>query len=508
MHVRVALLLSASALLIPRGLSVGRSAEVEIRVVDEQTGQPVAVRMHLRDARGRPRRVRHLPWWHDHFTFDGKVILKLPVGHYTFQMERGPEYRIRSGHFTIERGATDNKQVTMHRFVDMAQAGWWSGDLQVQRSPRDVPLLMEAEDLYVAELTTWSNQHNDWAARDLPSETVVRTPSGRFMDLMAGRDQRSAGTLLFFRLPKPLPLPALGNEQPSPLYSLNEARQFEPVHVDLANPYAWDLPLWVATGKIDSIGLANGHLWRDGGLDKETGGRPRDRLLYPAPLGNGRWAQDIYYHLLNCGLRIPPSAGSASGIQPNPVGYNRVYVHCGDELTYDKWWDNLRAGHVVVTNGPLLQPRVNGQLPGYVFRAYDGEKLELTVTLHLATRDKIDYLEIVKNGDVAEHVRLDKWAEAGGSLPPMTFQSSGWMLVRAVTNHAETYRYATTGPYYVLFDNRPRVSRRSAQFFLDWLYDRARQIRQQKSPEQVQLLTIYRKARDFWQELVDEANAD
>ena len=28
----------------------------------------------------------------------------------------------------------------------------------------------------------------------------------------------------------------------------------------------------------------------------------------------------IYYHLLNCGLRVPPSAGSASGVLPNPVG--------------------------------------------------------------------------------------------------------------------------------------------------------------------------------------------
>ena len=39
---------------------------------------------------------------------------------------------------------------------------------------------------------------------------------------------------------------------------------------------------------------------------------------------DGYWTQDIYYALLNCGLRIPPSAGSASGVLPNPVGYNRV----------------------------------------------------------------------------------------------------------------------------------------------------------------------------------------
>ncbi|HAK94366.1 MAG TPA: hypothetical protein DCM87_05035 [Planctomycetes bacterium] len=53
----------------------------------------------------------------------------------------------------------------------------------------------------------------------------------------------------------------------------------------------------------------------------------------------------------------PPSAGSASGVLPNPVGYNRVYVHVDGELTYAKWWEGLQAGRAFVTNGPLLRVR-------------------------------------------------------------------------------------------------------------------------------------------------------
>ncbi len=59
----------------------------------------------------------------------------------------------------------------------------------------------------------------------------------------------------------------------------------------------------------------------------EAGGLPRDTLLFPKPWGNGRWSQELYYHLLNCGLRIPPTAGSGSGANNNPVGYNRFYVN-------------------------------------------------------------------------------------------------------------------------------------------------------------------------------------
>ena len=31
------------------------------------------------------------------------------------------------------------------------------------------------------------------------------------------------------------------------------------------------------------------------------------------------------------------------------MGYSRVYVHCGEKLTPDSWWEGLRAGRVVVT---------------------------------------------------------------------------------------------------------------------------------------------------------------
>jgi hypothetical protein len=54
-------------------------------------------------------------------------------------------------------------------------------------------------------------------------------------------------------------------------------------------------------------------------------------------------------------------------VLPNPVGYDRVYVHLGSDLNYEKWWEGLRAGRSFVSNGPLLRCRANGKLPGEVF---------------------------------------------------------------------------------------------------------------------------------------------
>ncbi|HTN77026.1 MAG TPA: hypothetical protein VL096_17325, partial [Pirellulaceae bacterium] len=201
-------------------------------------------------------------------------------------------------------------------------------------------------------------------------------------------------------------------------------------------------------------------------------------------------------------------AGSASGIAPNPVGYNRVYVHCGEDFSYENWFTGLKAGRVSVTNGPMLRPLVNGQLPGHIFQAEKDETVELTVALNLSLREKVDYLEIVQDGKVVNEVRLDEFAKQGGMLPPVVFKHSGWMLVRAVTKHPKTFRFAMTGPYYVEIGYEKQISKKSAQFFLDWVYERARRLPMEPADDRTAALVYHKAARDFWQKLVDSANAE
>jgi hypothetical protein len=487
--------------------SLAASAELEIRVTDADTGELLPVRMHLKDSRGRAVRPPRLTFWHDHFVLPGVAVLELRAGTYTFELERGPEYKLRTGHFTIRRGDADSKQIAMERFADLKQEGWWSGDLHIHRSPKDIELLMQAEDLHVAPLITWWNDQNLWDEAARPDSLLVGFDKNRFYHLMAGEDERGGGALMYFNLPEPLPIAGAEREYPSSCHFLKLARQHRGVHVDIEKPFWWDLPLWIASGMADSIGLCNNHMQRDGVLSNEAWGKPRDTFQYPDPHGNGFWSQEIYYRLLNCGIRLPPSAGSASGVLPNPVGYNRVYVHCGQELSYETWWKHLRAGQVVVTNGPLIRhPRVEGQLPGHVFRAEAGETLRLQAALNLSTRDEVDYLEIVKNGQVVHQVRLDEWAEAGGKLPEVSFESSGWMLIRALASHPKTFRFASTGPFYVQIGTDRRISKSDAQFFLDWVWERARMLNLPEEQREA-VIVYHRAARDYWQALVQRANA-
>src|SRR5262249_31268554 len=224
--------------------------------------------------------------------------------------------------------------------------------------------------------------------------------------------------------------------------------------------------------KAPSSGLAHNHLWRRGVLDNGAWGRPRLRERSPPPAGNGYWSQEIYYHMLNCGLRLPPSAGSASGVLPNPVGYNRVYVHVGKDLGHDKWWDGLRAGRSFVTNGPLLRVRSDDKLRGHVFTAAKRQEIVIDLKASLTTRDAVERIEVIKDGAVERAVPFEEWSKTG-SLGKLSFKASGWFLVRAVTGNKKTFRFASTAPWYVeVGDEKGRGSKAAARFFPERTQDR------------------------------------
>jgi len=328
---------------------------------------------------------------------------------------------------------------------------------------------------------------------------------------------------LYFRLPQPLPIVGVDREYPSAMTFVEQARREsapgEPASgelaagrpkawIDIEKPFWWDVPVWLALGQVDSIGLANNHMARDKMYPDEAWGRPRDKKRYRPPLGNGEYTQDLYYQILNAGLRIPPSAGSASGVLPNPVGYNRVYVWVDKtQFSYDAWWEGLKAGRVIVTNGPLLRPLANGRLPGHVFQVPEGEKLQIDLEGNLDWRDKISYVEVIRNGQVAVSQRLDEWSKTG-HFPPLEFTESGWFLIRIVAENDKTYRFVSTGPWYVEVGERTYSSRKAVQAFIDWIDERIAQIKLADPAQQKEVLAWQERAREWWTNRLEQATAE
>jgi hypothetical protein len=478
-------------------------------VLEGDSSEPVACRVHMMDADQKPVRAANLPFWHDHFVCPGKVELGLQAGSYTYEIERGPEYFSLRGTVSLLEGEAKSVTNRLQPLTHLRREGWWSGELHVHRPIPDIQLLMQAEDLHIAEVITWWNKQNPWSTRSLPAQPLIRFDQDRFYHIMAGEDERNGGALLYFNLPGPLNITNSGSEFPSPVVFLEEARRYTNVWIDVEKPFWLDAPAWFASMKVDSVGIAHNHMHRGGVLDNEAWGKARDQEAFRGPHGNGHWTQHIYYHLLNCGLRLPPSAGSASGVLPNPVGYNRAYVHIDGPITYEKWFENLHAGRVFVSNGPLLRCRANGELPGHVFRGMQGRSLNLSLQAVLDSRDPATHLEIIKNGRIERTVPLSGLKENRGSLGNLLFEESGWFLVRVLADVPSSFRFASTGPFYVETGGSPqRISKTSAQFFLTWVRDRIAHLKVDDAQQRAEVLKPLRQAERFWEAKVFGANAD
>jgi len=473
--------------------------------------EPVPCRIHLIDSTGKSHKPGGLPSWNDHFVCGGAATVPLAPGTYRYEIERGPEFERIEGSFELAIGEEESIAAEIGRIADLKRSGWYCGDIHVHRAVEDVPLLMQAEDLHVAPVITWWNQQNLWAERALPATTLTRFDGDRLYDVMAGEDEREGGALLFFGLPRPLPITAAKREFPSPLTFVAAARAANPdVWIDIEKPFWWDVPVWLAAGAARTIGIANNHMCRSRMYENEAWGRPRDADRLPAPRGNGYWTQEIYYHVLNCGLRLPPSAGSASGVLPNPVGYNRAYVHVEGELTWDKWRDGLLAGRSFVTNGPLLNCRANGEIPGHVFQTGRDTPVNIDFAIDLTSLDRVPAVEIICNGEVVEALPATAARQQSLSVS-RTFRPGDWFLVRAVTDRPETFRFASTAPYFVESPEAPpRISRRSAEFFLTWTKEREERVRRALTDpaEARAVLAFHDDAVRYWEDVVARATAD
>ena len=499
------------------------AAQLSLHVTDE-SGAVTPCRVHLRDAAGNFVKPPGTPFWSDHFVSGGDVNLELTPGEFHYEIERGPEHESKHGDLRIIADGENKLSVTVRRIADLASEGWWSGETHVHRPAglgsrvpsldevkSEIALHLRAEDLHIAPVITWWNQRSLWKSIAPPADPLVRVDGDRFFHLLAGEDERGGGALLFFNLRRPLDLPEGGRthpEYPSSKIFLDAAKREPGAWVDVEKPFWLDAPMWFASGLVDSVGIANNHMNRSGVRDEEAWGRARDRKEFPGPHGNGLWTQEIYYHLLNCGVRLPPSAGSASGVLPNPVGYNRAYVQLDGPLTWENWWEGLRAGRVFVTNGPLLRVRANGEWPGHVFKVAEGETLRVQLDARLDGRDPMSQVEIIKNGRVVRRASVAD-LQRSGSLGEITFDESGWFLVRVIADVPETFRFASTGPFYVEAGNQPRrVSRKSAQFFADWMHERMANLKLDDPAQREEVLGPLREAEAWWRKKVAAATVD
>ena len=140
---------------------------------------------------------------------------------------------------------------------------------------------------------------------------------------------------------------------------------------------------------------------------------------------------------------------------PNPVGYNRVYVQVGGELTPAALVGGGESGPDVRHQRSSLRVQADGQWPGHVFSAGNGNRVSLRLSVRLTSNDPVRAIEVVKNGEVVRTIPVTWNAETGEAVVSgadtgtVDFDASGWFLLRTIVDNPVTFRFASTAPFYV-----------------------------------------------------------
>jgi hypothetical protein len=271
-----------------------------------------------------------------------------------------------------------------------------------------------------------------------------------------------------------------------------------------------DVCALVALDEIDFAGIVHNHFNRHG-VDLETeswGMIPKSRSEYNTIAGMPLWSMEVYYRFLNCGFRLPVSAGSASGVKAAPLGYNRVYVRLQEAFNYLNWFRALKAGRSFATNGPMLFLKVNEEGPGGILHFGNRQPQRLKIRAEGSSAGDLDRLEVLFKGRVIKTVNtLDTSGKLAANFET-EIRETGWVVARCFERAGKTICFAHTSPVYVRFPDDNGIVAEDARFFIDWIDRELRFYKNEtrfRAPEdQTEMLGFFEKARAVYAKLAGQ----
>jgi len=422
-----------------------------------------------------------------YFYCNGSVQVNVPAGSVTVRCGRGFEYSTRDT--TVNVSAPTTVVVTLPRFVDMKAAGWYSGDTHAHITHQPAVYNLGASDLLLAMRAEDVNYVN--AMEELANFTGAIDPlsqSDRIFQF--SKEERNAhfGHLSLLGLRQWIGDQGCAEQNVACGRTLNDI-----IH-DMVNLQTGENAV-IATHPFTTYNVADvspwpgGGMWRGMPIDLAMGGvDAMDLLTYT----NDRPPNCVtpYFHALNVGFHLPPSAGTdctlSTGNSKPLAGY-RMYVSPAGAFTMDSWIAGLKAGRSFVTNYPLFTHfDVEGKTMGETLKTN-----KTTLQGSVWVRCALPFTKIEIIGDTGVLRVLQPPSPAKSFSTTFTIPRSGisWVVARA-TGPVSGWHvidanglFAQTAPVYVapkgpselapgtlqVATGEPRIE--GALFFLDRLRD-------------------------------------
>jgi hypothetical protein len=501
--------------------------KLTLRVLD---GQPVAARVSVFGSDGKPYApsgsiLRQPEGANPYFYTDGRFVLTLPPGTARLEFWRGIEYL--PARIDVDLQSDAEITVRLVRWAHLAEQGWYSGDSHIHLHTggpikveiADARLAAHAEDLNFSNLCVSNNVGDD--IRD--AELITGKPHALSDEqhlIVFGEEMRSSiyGHMQFFGIKK-LVEPQytgfdktpLSNDYPPNFDQAEEAvrqggvvtyghpiftNQPDPFTVDplVHNAAARELPIDAILGKVHALDLMCY------GSDEDL-------------------SAQLWYRLLNTGLRLAASAGTDALLDREtlPLGGERVYVKVDGKFSMESWLNGLKAGRSFVTNGPMLSLQVNGQGVGETVRLDAPGKVRVEAEVQSAF--PLSALELVVDGNTVRSERCPaKQGENGivvkQLVADIAMERSGWVALRArgpENRHVfDGPAWAHTSPVFVTVAGKPIASKKDAAFFVEWI-DRlidsmGRRNRYAKAGDRQRVEALFRRAQTRFREIATAAN--
>jgi TolB protein len=462
------------------------SGQVRVRTQDA-LGKPTPVRLYVRASDGKAyspagSSIFYYPLEpggqrEGFFVASGEERFSVPAGRLQIVAQKGIEYRIAEQNVDIAPGATAEVTLTMERWTDWSQRGWYTGENHFHANyngsyyqrPADSLRWLQAEDLNVANMIVANAAGAFIHDKEFFRGSVDPLSSDRYI-LYWGQEYRNSdplGHMAFLNIKKQVPpsyTSVIGSDSsydfPLNTMAALEARQQGGL-VSYVHPMG-------AGGDVFDTGLGA----KESPVTAALGGMDSIDIL---PFG--RAATELWYRLLNCGFKIAPGAGTDvftnwRGINSIPGGA-REYVEVGSGMNWNRWIDRYREGRNFVTTGPLLTFDVNGQPLGSEIRVPAGQTYRAQLTTEVTSRTPLRLVEFIQNGNVIESRQPTSAQNPVRMEKEVAVSTSCWFAVRVTGEPARGILpgipRAHSGAIYVHVGGQHTLIKEDVELMIRWV---------------------------------------
>ncbi len=470
-------------------------------IVDADTGDRIEARVQVVDSKGRfahpADAILKVGTGAPFFYSDGAFSVDVPRGKTRVVVERGTEYT--PAQVTVDAPSRGSAavDVALKRWSSLPGEGWHPGNTHIhydekEERPDDrLRLDPRVEDLRMTAVSVLRRGDLAYATNRYPPGMLTELSSTHYY-VQCGQENRHNSApwevgyghvmLLNVRnvvepVSRGVLVDAFDPDYPPLSYACDDARRQGGLVIWCHNGRGMEAPVAAALGKLDAFNLFD-PFWDDE-------------------------EYDIYYRMLNAGIRLPASTGSDWFV----CSANRVYAQTGGPFDYEAWVEAVREGKTFITNGPALRLTVDGEGPGGEVSAAPGRSVGVSVEWE--SHYPVKRVELMRSGAVVAAESFEEGSTAGRMEADVPVTCDGWLAARASSDRRDSFAqpiFAHTSPVYVTAGVDCADRKAAAEWLaaeidrsLDWVRTKGRFYTDAQRREVVDL---FRQGREVYRSII------